>query len=195
MICVVDTGAANLYSIQVGLERVGASVEISSDPGRIKRADGVVIPGVGAAGTAIDKIRASGVDRVLAACEQPVLGICLGMQLLGRSSEEAPERLLEVMQLDFTAWGSSAPRKVHMGWSRIRSLNGDLYRDIDEGAYMYFAHSFATGLNAWTMGISEFGSEFSAGIKKDNFFGVQFHPEKSGDIGTQLLKNFVEMTC
>ncbi|EIB9944841.1 imidazole glycerol phosphate synthase subunit HisH, partial [Salmonella enterica subsp. enterica serovar Java] len=161
----------------------------------VLRADKLFLPGVGTAQAAMDQLRERELIDLIKACTQPVLGICLGMQLLGRRSEETRGvDLLNIIEQDvpkMTDFGLPLP---HMGWNRVYPQAGNrLFQGIEDGAYFYFVHSYAMPVNPWTIAQCNYGEPFTAAVQKDNFFGVQFHPERSGAAGAQLLKNFLEM--
>ncbi|MGL5969295.1 MAG: imidazole glycerol phosphate synthase subunit HisH [Kluyvera sp.] len=194
-VVVLDTGCANLHSVKSAIARHGYEPIVSREPEVVLRADKLFLPGVGTAQAAMDKLRERDLIELIKACTQPVLGICLGMQLLGRHSEETHGvDLLGIIDQDvpkMTDFGLPLP---HMGWNRVYPKAGDrLFSGIEDGAYFYFVHSYAMPVNEYTIAQCHYGEAFTAAVRKDNFYGVQFHPERSGAAGAQLLKNFLEM--
>jgi glutamine amidotransferase len=164
---------------------------VTCDPEVVRRADRVVFPGVGEARSALQSLQASGLDALLPTLRQPFLGICLGMQLLCRHSEESDTPGLGV----FTARVSRFPQATvspHMGWNTLESTSGALFDGVPAGAWVYFAHGYRAGVCPETAAVSSHGGDFSAALAQDNFWGVQFHPEKSGDVGARVLRNFLE---
>ena len=249
MIAVIDYDTGNLCSVANALKRLGVEYRITADPSEIRAADRVLLPGVGEASSAMQKLRERGLVEVIRSLTQPVLGICIGVQLLCKSSEEgnaeclgifdnrvrkfdtffaeagipwhtdsnsttstccttsameppakssiSPAVTAELTSLDPTSTniGASASRlKIpHMGWNSIENLRSGLFDGIDEGSYVYYVHSYAPEINADTIATTTYGVPFSAAIHKDNFYGTQFHPEKSAGIGAQILQNFLKL--
>ncbi|MBV4412049.1 imidazole glycerol phosphate synthase subunit HisH [Enterobacteriaceae bacterium YMB-R22] len=194
-IVILDTGCANLSSVKWAIQRLGHAPVVSRHPDVALRADKLLLPGVGTAQAAMDRLRERELVALIQACTQPVLGICLGMQLLGSRSDESNGvetlGILEEPVNKMTDHGLPLP---HMGWNRVFAQAGHhLFRDIEDGAYFYFVHSFAMPVNACTIARCNYGEPFTAAVQKENFYGVQFHPERSGKAGAQLLKNFLEM--
>ncbi|ERK07417.1 Imidazole glycerol phosphate synthase amidotransferase subunit [Pantoea sp. AS-PWVM4] len=194
-VVILDTGCANLSSVKWAVERLGYTPEVSRDPDVVLRADKLFLPGVGTAQAAMNQLQERDLIELVKACTQPVLGICLGMQLLGRGSDEnGGVTTLGILDEPVTLMDTKGLPLPHMGWNQITSQAGNhLFRGIDDGSYFYFVHSYAMPVNANTIAQCEYGLPFTAGLQKDNFFGVQFHPERSGKAGAQLLKNFLEM--
>ncbi len=196
-IVIVNTGCANISSVKFAVERLGVQVTVSDDTGIIQKADKVFLPGVGSANAAMASIEQKQLSQCIQELSQPVLGICLGMQLMVERSEES--------LTDNTACLGLIPGQVkrmqvgdlrlpHMGWNTVKAIDDTpLFKGIDEPSYFYFVHSFAVAVSEFTMASCEYGMAFSAALHKDNFFGVQFHPERSSDAGAQLLKNFIEL--
>ncbi|MCF7807816.1 MAG: imidazole glycerol phosphate synthase subunit HisH [Candidatus Marinimicrobia bacterium] len=194
MICIVDTGCANLTSVKFALERLNAKPQVSADPGTITSAERVFLPGVGAAAYAMNGLRERGLVETIQALTQPVLGICLGMQILLESSQEGNTACLGLVPGQVKALDTKGLRSPHMGWNTLTEINDSpLFTGIEVGDYFYFVHSYAAGLSEATIASSEYGSAFSAAIQNENFYGVQFHPERSGEKGLQVLKNFLEV--
>ena len=195
MIAIIDYGMGNLRSAQKAFEFIGHRAEITSDPSVLLRAERIVLPGVGAFGAAIVRLRETGLDAVIqeeARRGKPLLGICLGMQLLFRSSTEGG--LHEGLSLIDGRIGlfDVAERIPHVGWNTIGSLRGALFEGIGEETYVYYVHSYAAEVCEATIARTDYGGEFSAALGRGNFFGTQFHPEKSGSAGERILRNFLK---
>lgn len=191
-IVIIDYGAGNIQSIRFAFERLGFSPELSHDAGKIREADRVVFPGVGEAGSAMAKLRKSGLDVLIPRLTQPVLGICLGMQLMCRHTDEGDTPGLGIFDTEVRQF--PLDRKVpQIGWNSIHDLKTDIFEGIPEGAYIYLVHSYYAPLCKETIAVSDYGFSYSAALAKDNFYGLQFHPEKSGKDGAMMLKNFIEM--
>ena len=194
MLAIVDSGGANIASVRFALDRLGIQSELTADPAIIRSADRVILPGVGAANEGMRKLHERGLVDCVRSLTQPVLGVCLGMQLLFESSAEGPTETLGLIpgqvELLPCAPGIQVP---HMGWNTILSgKNARLLEGIDEEARFYFVHSYAGPVNAFTVASCDHGTPFAAVVQRGNFCGVQFHPERSGAAGARLLKNFVE---
>jgi len=194
-VVILDTGCANLASVNYAIQRLGYQPQVSRDPEVVLRADKLFLPGVGTAQAAMDQLKERDLIELIKACTQPVLGICLGMQLLANDSEESGGiNTLGIVDSSITHIADRGLPLPHMGWNKVSALAGHhLFRDIDEDAHFYFVHSYALPICADTIAHVTYGDTFSAALQKDNFFGVQFHPERSGAAGAQLLKNFLEM--
>ncbi|MBS0899502.1 imidazole glycerol phosphate synthase subunit HisH [Pantoea dispersa] len=194
-VVILDTGCANLSSVKWAIERLGYTPEVSRDPDVVLRADKLFLPGVGTARAAMDQLQERDLIELVKACTQPVLGICLGMQLLGRGSDEnGGVSTLGIVDEPVSLMDTRGLPLPHMGWNQITAQAGNhLFRNIPDGSYFYFVHSYAMPVNAATIAQCDYGLPFTAALQKDNFFGVQFHPERSGKAGAQLLKNFLEM--
>ncbi|MDC8831796.1 imidazole glycerol phosphate synthase subunit HisH [Alteromonas gilva] len=196
-IVIVNTGCANISSVRFALERLGVSVTVSDDAAVIAGADKVFLPGVGAAGAAMTSIAAKGLIEPLQKLTQPVLGVCLGMQLMVERSDEASTGTIDCLKLlpgHVKRMQAGELRLPHMGWNTVSpAKESPLFAGIDAGTYFYFVHSFAVPVYANTLASCEYGQTFSAAIQHNNYFGVQFHPERSGEAGAQLLTNFVNM--
>jgi glutamine amidotransferase len=192
-VAIIDGGGANIASLKFALARLGWTGELTVDPERISMAGHVILPGVGAADDAMHRLRAAGLTEVIPQLNQPVLGICLGMQLLFERSEEDDTQCLGIFPGTARLFKSSSERPVpHMGWNQIRrTCDSDLLDNIPDGAYFYFVHSYAVDMTEDTLASSDYGGEFAAIAERDNFRSTQFHPERSGQHGAQLLKNFL----
>ena len=199
MIVIIDTGCANLSSVRFAIERLGYEVTVSKDPAVLQKADKLFLPGVGTAKEAMNNLIERNLVEEIKKLTQPVLGICLGMQMLAEGSEEgfAEETVIDTLGLvdGFVEKMQVAPlRSPHMGWNQITpKLDEPLFKDIPAGSYFYFVHSYALPVNDNTIASCEYGTPFTAAVNKDNFYGVQFHPERSGKAGAQLIKNFLEL--
>ena len=218
MIAIIDYEAGNICSVQNALERLGAEYELTADPERIRRADKVILPGVGNAAQAMASLRSSGLDTVIRSLRQPVLGICVGLQLLCRSSEEGPVNCMGIFdarvrrfparedfceasafflakQKSSLAGNTGIEAKVpHMGWNSIGNLESKLFKEIAGGSYVYFVHSYYPELCPDTIATCRHGNVlFSAALRWENFYGTQFHPEKSGSVGAAILQNFLAL--
>ena len=220
MIAIVDYDTGNICSVTNALRRVGCIDWLYTDDKEIlTRADKVILPGVGEASTAMAKLAERGLDTFIPTLTQPVLGICVGTQLMCQSSEEGNVDCMGIFRTKVKkfwthpnppceggnselasqsplphreGWGGSF-KVPHMGWNQITDLRTPLFKDIDEGAYIYYVHSFFPELCEDTIATTQYINAFSGALGRDNFFGTQFHPEKSGEIGAQILKNFLEL--
>lgn len=193
---IVDTGCANLASVSYAFERLGASAVISDDAGVIKAADRVVLPGVGSAPFAMRNIQARQLKPVLSGLTQPVIGICLGMQLLFETLEEGGDKVegLGLVSGAVTELDTGDLPSPHMGWNTLTPVKEDpLLKDVGAGDFAYFVHSFAAPVSDTTLASAEYGSAFSAIVRQNNVWGCQFHPERSSNTGAQILKNFLDI--
>jgi len=192
MIAVVKYNAGNIRSAGNALQRLGYDYMITGEKEDIIKADKVIIPGVGEAGSAMKHLRQTGLDKVLLSLKQPVLGICLGLQLMCRHSEESDTECLGIFDTDVRLF----PRRdivPHMGWNNFSFVNGKLFRDLSITDNVYYVHSYYADLSPCTIAICNYILPFSAAMRKNNFYGVQFHPEKSSSAGERILKNFLEL--
>jgi imidazole glycerol-phosphate synthase subunit HisH len=187
---IINYGAGNIQSIMFAIERLGFKAVLSNDPDEIKAADKVIFPGVGEASYAMRRLRESGLDALIPTLKQPVLGICLGMQLMCNQSEEGNTQGLGIFDVDVVKF-SPKVKVPQMGWNTIYNLKSDLFAGIAENEYMYLVHSFYAPICAETIATTNYELEYASALQKDNFYGTQFHPEKSGDVGEQILKNFL----
>ena len=196
---IVDTGCANLSSVKFAVERLGFSATITDDIEQIKAANKVIFPGVGSAKHAMANINDKGLVATLQSLTQPVLGFCLGMQLMTESSTEGGKKdvidCLGMIPTKVTPLNAQGNRLPHMGWNTLTTVaNHPVLKGISVDDYFYFVHSFAAPISEYTLAGCEYGSEFSAIIGKDNFIGCQFHPERSGALGSKIIKNFLELS-
>ena len=190
-VAIIDYGAGNTQSVKYALNRIGCEGFLTSDEEEIKTSDKVIFPGVGEASSAMGKLKSFGLDTIIPRLTQPVLGICLGMQLMCDYSEEGNTSCLKIFSTDVKKFDISL-KVPQIGWNTISNLKGQLFNDVSENEYMYLVHSYYVPLINETTAVSKYGVKYSTAIKKDNFIGVQFHPEKSGDIGELILKNFLK---
>jgi glutamine amidotransferase len=190
---IVPSGGANLASLGFALARLGVEAPVTEDPQCIRAASHVILPGVGAARDAMARLESAGLTKLLPELRQPVLGICLGMQLLFTDSEEDQAACLGIIDGHARKFSGSDGLPVpQMGWNRIRRFAGSpLLEDIDDGGYAYFIHSYALPIGPYTRAVGEYGEAFSAVVEHGNFFGTQFHPERSARLGARLLANFL----
>lgn len=191
-IVIIDYGAGNIQSIKFALERLGYQGVLSSDAEEIKKADKVIFPGVGEASSAMRKLKSTGLDKVIPELKQPVLGICLGMQLMCNRSEEGETEGLGIFDIDVVHFEKRL-KVPHIGWNRITDLKTSLFKGVQEKEYMYLVHSFYAPVCEETIAKCDYGVEYSSALKKDNFYGVQFHPEKSSAAGERILENFLKL--
>ena len=190
---IIDYGAGNVFSVATALERLGVRSALTSDPDVIRRAERVIFPGVGQAGQAMDRLVRTGLDEVIPRLTVPVLGICLGMQLMCARSEEGQTEGLGIFPLDVKKFGGGV-KVPHMGWNNLTELKGPLFKGLGEEApRMYFVHSYYVPVSGFSAAVCDYGFAFSAALEKDNFFGCQFHPEKSSAMGQAVLKNFLKL--
>ena len=196
MIAIIDYDTGNLRSVCNALDRIGAEYVLTDDPKVISKADRVLLPGVGEASSAMRKLQERGLCEVIKGLQVPVLGICIGMQLMCRHSEEGDVDCLGIFDADvlkFQAAPSEGVKVPHMGWNAITGLETGLFNGLSDGDFVYFVHSFAASVCDDTIAVSENGRKFSAAMHRGNFYGAQFHPEKSGEAGERILKNFMNL--
>jgi len=191
-IAVIKYNAGNIHSVRLALQRLNVDPIVTDDIQTIKSADKVIFPGVGEASTAMAFIKANGIAELIPQLKQPVLGICLGLQLMCRDSEENNTECLGIFN---TAVRRFPPddKVPHMGWNTLRDLRGDLFKNVDSETFVYFVHSYYAELDPFTIATTDYILPFGAAMQRDNFFAVQFHPEKSGVVGEQLLRNFIAL--
>ena len=189
---IIDYGAGNIKSIQFAFKRLGIDAVLSNDIEEIQSADKVIFPGVGEASSAMKMLVESGLDKVIPNLKQPVLGICLGMQLMCNSTEEGNTKGLGIFNVDIKRF-SNAVKVPQMGWNTISNLKSDLFKDVKESEYMYLVHSFYAEKCEEIIASTTYETEYATALQKDNFYGTQFHPEKSGTAGEQILKNFLAL--
>ncbi len=198
MIAVTDYDTGNLRSVMNALQRTGAEFVVTSDEALLRAADKVIMPGVGEASSAMQKLRERGLDRIIPSLTQPVLGICIGMQLMCEYSEEGDAECLgifptKVVKLPNTLSNGEILKVPHVGWDTIENLKTPLFEGIKPSSHLYYVHSFAAQMCDATIASTTYGVEFSAALHRDNFYGTQFHPEKSGSVGEAILNNFLKL--
>jgi len=194
-VVLVDGGGTNIGSVRYALQRLGLDAEMTADADRISAASHVILPGVGAAGPGMKKLREAGLTEVLRGLRQPLLGVCLGMQLLYERSEEGDTECLGLLPGAVAHFPAGDGLRIpHMGWNRLRVESDDpLLADLDDEAYAYFVHSYAAPVSAATIASTDYGAPFSAIVRQGNVCGMQFHPERSAAVGARLLQNFLEL--
>jgi glutamine amidotransferase len=191
-IAVIKYNAGNIRSVGFALERLGIKAEITDDFEYIRKADKVIFPGVGEAGTTMKYLKNKGLDNLLSELKQPVLGICLGMQLMCSHSEEGNVRCIGIFNVPVLKF-SPLNKVPHIGWNSLFDATGDIFKGIPSESYVYFVHSYYVPICKYTAASCDYITKFSAALQKDNYFATQFHPEKSGDTGHKILKNFIEL--
>ncbi len=191
-IVIINYGAGNIQSIKFAIKRLGFEAILSSDIQEIRNADKVIFPGVGEASSAMKKLRDSGLDTIIPTLKQPVLGICLGMQLMCKSSEEGKTKGLGIFDVDVVKFTNDV-KVPQIGWNQITGLESDLFKGIQNQEHIYLVHSFYAPVCNATIASCNYGIPYSAALQKDNFYGTQFHPEKSSAVGQEILANFLEM--
>ena len=192
MVAIIDYDAGNVRSLQFALERLGVESVLTADSEVIKTAEKVIFPGQGAAGSAMEKLQQTGLDQLIPTLQQPVLGICLGMQLLCDATEEGDVKGLGIVSEKVIRF-SDQVKVPQMGWNTISKLQTTLFKGIKEEDFMYLVHSYYVPLLPETIAQSDYDGAYSVALQKDNFYGVQFHPEKSSTAGSQLLQNFLAL--
>ena len=196
-VAIVRYNAGNIMSVDYALQRLGIQAEVTNDQEKIRKADKVIFPGVGEASTTMAFLKESGLDQLIKSLKQPVLGICLGMQLMCKSSTENDVECIGIFDEEVVRFipepGQENITKVpHMGWNDLSNLNSPLFDEDIDGQFVYFVHSYYATLGKDTAATSNYIIPFSAAMHRDNFYATQFHPEKSGPIGARILKNFIE---
>lgn len=192
MIAIIDYNAGNTRSVINAIERLGFHPVLTADPEKILQADKVILPGVGHASSAMEELDKRNLIEVVRQVQKPFLGVCLGMQIMLEHSEEGDTPCLGLLPGSVLKFESKSEKIPHMGWNTVAHTGEGMWKGIDTGAYFYFVHSYFVPKSEFTTAATDYILPFSAGIKKDNFNGVQFHPEKSATIGEQLLMNFLK---
>ena len=191
-IVIINYGAGNIQSIKFAIQRLGFEAVLTDNETEIRNADKVIFPGVGEASSAMEKLMATGLDKVIPTLTQPVLGICLGMQLMCNHCEEGNTQGLNIFDVDVLRFDGSE-KVPQIGWNQIENLKSDLFKGISEKEYMYLVHSFYVPLNNEAIATTNYGIKYASALQEKNFYGVQFHPEKSSKAGAQILQNFLEL--
>ena len=191
---IIKYNAGNIQSVLYALERIGREAVVTDDAAQIVAADKVIFPGVGEASTAMDYLRQRGLDVLIRGLQQPVLGICLGMQLMCSYSEENDTDCLGIFeeQVQKFAPGEAGLKVPQIGWNNIYDLGTPLFEGVGEKSYCYFVHGYYAALGGRTIAKTEYGQPYSSALHRDNFYGVQFHPEKSAQAGERILRNFID---
>jgi glutamine amidotransferase len=189
---IINYGAGNIKSIQFAFKRLGYDAVLSNNPDEIKAADKIIFPGVGEASTAMKMLKESGLDKLIPKLKQPVLGICLGMQLMCKYSEEGNTKGLGIFQTDVKRFSNDL-KVPQIGWNVIKNLKSSLFKGIKENEYMYLVHSYYAEHCNETIAATDYGLNYASALQHNNFYGVQFHPEKSSLAGERILKNFIEL--
>ncbi|MEO7073238.1 MAG: imidazole glycerol phosphate synthase subunit HisH [Rhodanobacter sp.] len=194
-VVLVDAGGTNIGSVRHALQRLGVDAQLTADAANIRAADKVIIPGVGAAGPGMARLQALGLVDIMRTLTQPVLGVCLGMQLLCTGSAEGDTSCLGVIPAPVLRMhGGPGERIPHMGWNRLQPTRPHpLLAGLEDGAQAYFVHGYAVPPGPYTLATSDHGGVFSAVVARDNYFGMQFHPERSSVVGARLLRNFLTL--
>jgi len=192
---IIQYNAGNIQSVLYALERLGVTATVTDDPAFIQASDKVIFPGVGEASTAMAYLKERNLDQLIVSLKQPVLGICLGMQLMCKHSAENDTNCLGIFEEQVLAFkATEKTNKVpQMGWNNIMNLKTNLFNGVPENSFAYFVHGYYAGLGANTIATTDYIQAYSSGLHKDNFYGVQFHPEKSAEMGEQIIQNFLSL--
>lgn len=192
---IIKYNAGNIQSVLFALERIGVEASVTDDVEQIEAADKIIFPGVGEASTAMTYLKERKLDQLITSLQQPVLGICLGMQLMCAFSEENNTACLGIFDERVEKFSSNDQQlKIpQIGWNNIVDLKTDLFKGVNDQSYCYFVHGYYAALGKHTIATANYGLAYSAALKKENFYGVQFHPEKSAAVGEQIIKNFIEL--
>ena len=194
-ITIVQYNAGNIQSVLYALERLGVAATVTDDPAKIQAADKVIFPGVGEASTAMAYLKERNLDQLIVALKQPVLGICLGMQLMCKHSAENDTKCLGIFEEQVLAFKTNENtfKVPQIGWNNITNLKTPLFNGVPENSYTYFVHGFYAGLGDNTIATTDYIQPYSSALQKNNFYGVQFHPEKSAGVGEQIIQNFLSL--
>jgi len=192
---IVQYNAGNIQSVLYALERLGVTATVTDDPALIQASDKVIFPGVGEASTAMAYLKERNLDQLIVSLKQPVLGICLGMQLMCKHSAENDTNCLGIFEEQVLAFKTTeiVHKVPQIGWNNITNLKTDLFNGVLENSFAYFVHGYYAGLGANTTATTDYIQSYSSGLNKDNFYGVQFHPEKSAEVGEQIIQNFLSL--
>ena len=194
-VAIIKYNAGNICSVDCALKRLGITPVITADEALLRRADKVIFPGVGEAGTTMEYLREHGLDRIIRSLQQPVLGICIGMQLLCRHSEEGDADCLGIFDAEVKRFVSQRheDKIPHMGWNSLSSMDHALFSGVPKESFVYYVHSYYVPVNPATIATTDYIVPFRAALHKDNFYATQFHPEKSGSVGELVLRNFLQL--
>ena len=192
-LAIIKYNAGNIQSVMIALERLSVNAVVTDDVEEIKNADRVIFPGVGEASTAMEYLKEKNLDQLIRDLKQPVLGICLGMQLLCNHSEENDTDCLGIIPVQVKRFNDSQLKIPQMGWNSIHGLKSPLFKNIEEGSFIYNVHSYYAVDSEYSIATCNYGLYYSAAIHKENFYGVQFHTEKSADTGDRILRNFLSI--
>lgn len=194
-VAIIKYNSGNIFSVEHALKRLGINASVTSDAEKILNADKVIFPGVGQAETTMNFLKHAGLDTLIRSLKQPVLGICLGMQLMCRHSEEGNADCLNIFDIDVKRFRAlkHEDKVPHMGWNTVSNVNSNLFDSAIENQYVYFVHSYYVPICDHTAATTDYIHPFSAALHKDNFYATQFHPEKSGSIGEKILQNFLNL--
>lgn len=192
-IAIIKYNAGNVQSVQYALQRIGADSVVTDDEATIRNASKVIFPGVGHANAAMEYLRERELDKVIVSLQQPVLGICLGLQLLCNHSEEGDTKCMGIFDTEVKLFASATLKIPQIGWNNIYDYRSVLFNGLDEAAFVYTVHSYYAAVNNETVAKTDYVLPYSAALQKDNFYAVQFHPEKSGKVGEIILKNFIQL--
>ena len=194
-IVIIKYNAGNIRSVLYALERIGHEAIVTDDPQKIQKADKVIFPGVGEASTAMNYLKDRNLDQLICSLTQPVLGICLGMQLMCKYSEENDTKCMGIFNEDVKKFepGDETLKVPQIGWNNIYDLKTNLFTNVADNSYCYFVHGYYASAGEHTIARTNYVQPYSSALQKDNFYGVQFHPEKSAAVGEQILKNFIEL--
>lgn len=195
-VAILKYNAGNVLSVQIALERIGIDAVLTDDHAALLSADRIIFPGVGEASSAMAYLREKNLDKVLLSCKQPVLGICLGMQLMCAYSEENDTNCLGIFKERVRRFKPTAANEKipQMGWNNITDLNSSLFDGIQSGAYCYFVHGYYADKGEHTIAVTSYCGEYSSALQRNQYYGVQFHPEKSAEVGMKILENFLKLT-
>ncbi len=195
-VAILKYNAGNVRSVQIALERIGIDAVLTDDHAALLSADRIIFPGVGEASSAMAYLRDRNLDKVLLSCKQPVLGICLGMQLMCAYSEENNTNCLGIFKERVRRFNPTAANEKipQMGWNNITDLNSSLFDGIQSGAYCYFVHGYYADKGEHTVAVTSYCGEYSSALQRNQYYGVQFHPEKSAEVGMRILENFLKLT-
>ncbi|MDR1633179.1 MAG: imidazole glycerol phosphate synthase subunit HisH [Dysgonamonadaceae bacterium] len=194
-VAIIKYNAGNIYSVDYALKRLGIEPVITADKEILRKADKIIFPGQGEAGTTMRYLKENRLDELIKDLKQPVLGICIGMQLLCRFSEEGNTGCLNVFDAPVLRFRpeKQEDKIPHIGWNNLENLKSSLYKGLSEGDFVYFVHSYYVPANEYTIAVTDYIQPFSASMHKDNFYATQFHPEKSGAVGEKILHNFLQL--